>query len=279
MALDEDRIERLENEFSVLKNQIQAVLLNVQEQVLTHYHHYGHPDDAPLHINVQAPPPVVMHDAPRSTPVTPEEEFKREEERRGTATAPSAPSAAPSAGGSAFSPGRPEEKVVVVSRKESAFSPGGREERALAPSDGESAFAPEGREGKALAPSPREAVSPLRGPVDVAAREEPMPRPLPVAAHLDVATVVGLADWAEGTAKLMGARRTREIVEIYDMVEHLVPEVKDVLLRFVSLSDGEEPEEQVAMRDMVFNMLRLDSILGRRGDAGAVLALFVGKEK
>ena len=96
--------------------------------------------------------------------------------------------------------------------------------------------------------------------------------------QLDVTTIVELAKWVYNSVKDIGRRSTQEVVEVYDMAGHLTPEVREVLLRFVSLNSSSEPKGEVEMRNLVITMLKLDKILGRGADAAAVLSLFIAKE-
>jgi len=200
----EDRITGLEDEFKILKNEIQSVLLNVQEQVLNH-----HFDD-------------FYEDTP------------------------------------------PRAKAAPANVEAAEVEAG--------PPQGESPQ-PQGPAVPEEAPRHQAEV-----PQSVYAASPP-PSSARVHGHLDVATVVGLAKWVNDTVKDIGRRSTSEVVEIYDMAGHLAPEVKEVLLRFVSLNGSEELQEKVEMRNLVIAMLKLDRILGRKADAAAVLSLFVAKEE
>jgi len=254
MAL-EDRIDRLENEFTLLKNEIQSVLLNIQEQVLAHRQlAVTEADAAETYRRAQAPQRIVVQSVPPSKAIS-EEELADQEKKKEEEEATSPPPA-----GTAFSRDGEGEETAAPARRPSTFPRDGHEEEALFPSPGES-----GR----LLEEPA-AVAPIAGF---------RAAPSPVTGRLDVATVVGLAKWVDQSTKRIGCRRTVEIVEIYDMAGHLAPEIKEVLLRFISLNDAEDPRTQVPMREVMINMLRLDRILGRKADAAAVLALFVGKEE
>ena len=96
--------------------------------------------------------------------------------------------------------------------------------------------------------------------------------------YLDVPTVLRLAEWVHDSVKSMGRRSTREVVEIHDIGGHLSAEVKEVLLRFVSFSNVQEPKGTVEMESLVITILKLDRILGGKADAAAVLSLLIAKE-
>ena len=104
------------------------------------------------------------------------------------------------------------------------------------------------------------------------------PSQLSVNGYLDVATVVGLAEWVHESVSDIGRQSTQEVVEIYDVAGHLTTEIKEVLLRFVSLNGVEDPQEQVEMESLVMAILKLDRILGGGADAAAVLSLLITKE-
>jgi hypothetical protein len=73
-----------------------------------------------------------------------------------------------------------------------------------------------------------------------------------------------LAGWVSDSVERIGRERTREAIEIYARGGYLAPEVKDILLQLISLSDEEGPPEKVGMEEMLDIFVKLDKVLGYR---------------
>jgi len=79
---------------------------------------------------------------------------------------------------------------------------------------------------------------------------------------LDQAAMIKLSGWASDSAAKLGKERTGRLVTICGNRGILTPEVRDVLLRVVSLSKAAAPGK-ASINDMVGVILKLDELLGR----------------
>ena len=98
--------------------------------------------------------------------------------------------------------------------------------------------------------------------------------PSPSEGRLDQATLIGLAGWVSNGIRRIGREGTGKVVEIHARAGHLTPEVKDILLQFVSLINEENPPEEAGMKEMLVTLLKLGQVLGHGTDAEVALSLF-----
>lgn len=80
--------------------------------------------------------------------------------------------------------------------------------------------------------------------------------------QIDLATISSLADWVADVVKRLGSERAQSILDISEMVGFLDPELKDVLTRFIYATPGEY-EGKVKTRDYLTSLKELDGILGK----------------
>ena len=80
--------------------------------------------------------------------------------------------------------------------------------------------------------------------------------------QIDLATISSLADWVADVVKRLGSERAQSILDISEMVGFLDLELKDVLTRFIYATPGEY-EGKVTTRDYLTSLKELDSILGK----------------
>ena len=80
--------------------------------------------------------------------------------------------------------------------------------------------------------------------------------------QIDLATISSLADWVADVVKRLGSERAQSILDISEMVGFLDLELKDVLTRFIYATPGEH-EGKVTTRDYLTSLKELDSILGK----------------
>lgn len=71
-----------------------------------------------------------------------------------------------------------------------------------------------------------------------------------------------LVGWVSDSVERIGGQRTREAIEIYANGGYLAPEVRDILLQFISLSDEEDAPEKVEMKEVRDILLKLNKVLG-----------------
>jgi len=80
---------------------------------------------------------------------------------------------------------------------------------------------------------------------------------------IDLATIAGLTQWVDQTRQRIGSRRTEAIVEGLYLIGRLPPGIRDFLLKFVELADISEPQRQIATKDYLTVLTQLEGLLGK----------------
>ena len=250
-----DKVTQLEDEIKILKNEVQAVLLDLRESYLN----LENP------VSREMPPFPEQHivvSAPQQSQPTGGEPYKAVPENH-TSNEPSVedePTYAP----------EPVRESVSTHAKESLYKP-------ITTTDQQPLI----EYGQKSEPGLTTESEPVSGPDVVAtnetAQEEVKRAWRPVEdlemnftsggngghnGQIDLATVSSLADWVVDVVKRLGSERAQSILDISEMVGFLDPEIKDVLTRFIYATPGEY-DGKVTTRDYLTSLKDLDSILGK----------------
>ncbi|HEY90207.1 MAG TPA: hypothetical protein G4O07_00060 [Dehalococcoidia bacterium] len=280
-----DKVTELEDEIKVLKNEIQAVLLDLRESYLNLENPVSRelPALPEQHIIVSTPQ---QQSAPKQSGShqsrdtnglsvnSPEEGLENNE---GLSTA-SKPLSSPG-------PARDESPSVA---KEQLYEPeptnGHQSVQELKPRPEfhpAAAPGPAAEIGAKPEPGPAGKPEPASGPETVvaeeAAHEEVRRAWRPMAelefdtkpggngdhsGQIDLATIINLADWVAEVVERLGSERAQSILDISEMVGFIDTDLKNVLTRFIHPTPGEK-EGKVTTRDYLTSLKELDSILGK----------------
>ncbi|MBL7165094.1 MAG: hypothetical protein ISS55_01255 [Dehalococcoidales bacterium] len=250
-----DKVTQLEDEIKILKNEVQAVLLDLRESYLN----FENP------VSRELPPfpeqHIVISNPPQSQP-TGNGSHKAGPENH-TSNKPSVadePTHTP----------EPAREASSSHTQEPLYKPELTTEQQPLPEPGPKSE-----------PEMTTESEPVSGPVVVAtdetAHEEVMRAWRPVKefemnfesggnggtkGQIDLATISSLADWVADVVKRLGSKRAQSILDISEMVGFLDLELKDVLTRFIYATPGEY-EGKVTTRDYLTSLKELDSILGK----------------
>ena len=82
-------------------------------------------------------------------------------------------------------------------------------------------------------------------------------------------TIASLMGWVETSVARLGFERTQAILDISEMMGHMSPEMKAILVKF--LHPGSEPVEKVAFKDYMASLIELAGLLGKKNDSNNVL--------
>ncbi len=82
-------------------------------------------------------------------------------------------------------------------------------------------------------------------------------------------TVTSLVGWAETSMARLGFERTQAILDISEMMGHLSPEMKNIMVKF--MRPGIEPVEKVSFKDYMASLMELAGPLGKKNDPNNVL--------
>lgn len=90
----------------------------------------------------------------------------------------------------------------------------------------------------------------------------------------DPDTIMELAEWLNDSVEKIGGERTSKLIEGYVTEKHIAPDVEDVLIGLISLSDNGNPPERVRMTEMLDVILKLNKILNlKQADIAMALSL------
>ena len=202
----EQRLKTLEYELKILKNEIQKTLLDIQEQILTHYYPTLYPSD--------------------QTEATPD--GGAPSQQQGIAPGPAPAPAPPAAGTAVAIENRPPVTQVSLDQ--------------IRQMQGQAAARPEA--GTASQP----------------------------AQGAGQANVIALSEWVSNCAGKIGGERTRKLVQASAQKGLFTDEIRDLLMRLVSVGNGGDPEG-VAINEILNAVLKLNELLGRVATVEEALTL------
>lgn len=222
-----DKVTQLEDEIKILKNEVQAVLLDLRESYLNRENPFnpGAPANTvqPIIINnqpPQAPPPVAREEADN---VAAEENQNSE----------------------------PPEVEEAVNKQELTASVEAAHEEVTR------AWRPKSE------PGPQ-----FRSEVTINGADK----------KADLATVAGLTQWTASSTKRLGRERVEVILDISEMMGHLSPDIKRVVVKLISLSPEEHPIGELTTRDYLTSLIELSSLLGKSNRSELALLSILSQE-
>ena len=232
----DDRFRDLENEVKLLKNEVHQTLLDIKDSLAGGF---------------QAPP--------ASPPSREREEFRvRAEELPPTAQRQETLA------------GQPRAAVGVTTSGER-----GEESRAR---DDEPAPKVE-REAETYQADEEEAPersSVVREPFSLPVGEGPVKARRETSGRIDLATLATLGNWADRSARRVGRERVEAILEVYEVTGYLPRNLKQVLLKLLTLDDAPVTEQGVSLRECITVLLELNGLLiGHSKTEAAMLGLLV----
>jgi len=90
----------------------------------------------------------------------------------------------------------------------------------------------------------------------------------------DLITIAGLTQWATDTAKRLGREKTETILDISEIVGLLTPELKNILTKFIDRT-SDEYNGNPTIRDYIASLVELEKLLGMniKSDEMALLSI------
>jgi archaellum component FlaD/FlaE len=92
-----------------------------------------------------------------------------------------------------------------------------------------------------------------------------------------MATIAALAQWVTELAKRLGRERAEAILDISEMMGHLSRDVRKVLVKFINLTP-EVPPGEVSTRDYLVSLVELEYLLGKSSNSELALLSILYKE-
>lgn len=240
------RIKALEDEVKVLKNEIKSILLDIREQYLSWDNPFAggpHPDGRKIQtvsFGQEMPSPMTSRLDEGENPSSAPSESEGDKEARST-------------------PSQSLEPKFRAEAPSEARSQRGVSERLLSPT-----VAP------IFKPSD-EANRPDEGQSDELSPTVPVFRPGISGIKrqhggkqngANLATIAGLTEWVDQTTQRIGKQRAEAIVEGLYLMERLPSGIKDFLLKFIQLSEAEEPQRHIATKDYLTVLAQIEGLLG-----------------
>ncbi len=219
-----DRVSQLEDEIKILKNEVQAVLLDLRES----YTNLENPFNL-AGIAVAAQPIIINNPQPQAAaePVAPAGPLEPPEPID-TPPADDEPEAEPVDEAESFEDTGPEPEYQAVAPEETAPEEVIREWRPA--SETEADASSNGEESSSVT--------------------------------TDLTMISTLANWVGDLARRFGSERAEAILDMSEMVDFIDAELRDILSKFVFPSAGEF-SGKVTTRDYLAALRELDDILGR----------------
>jgi archaellum component FlaD/FlaE len=249
MEIDE-RVNRIENEIKVLKNEVQAVLLDIRESYLNRENPFN-PEVSAIPIQPamatittqQAVPPPAIKDQPLDQPPGGDHEDESSEIEK------------------------MDDDIVAARNQQKqpkAEDLGNEEEPAYEALDEGEEITQE--EVKRVLQSDIQPVSSSKS-----RKTDGSSRP---SVKVDLVTIAGLTQWVADTVKRLGHEKTETILDISEIVGLLTPELKNILFRFVD-RNSEENNGSATIRDYIASLVELERLLGMniKSDEMALLSI------
>ncbi len=229
------KITKLENEVKVLKNEVQAVLLDLREISLNMENPFGSGVDP---TTVQ--PITIAEQAPARQP--------RPERSSGKIQNPET--------------GKTEKGPPAESQKPEELTP---EEVAQVDSVPMAKPEPEciGPERVVPISHPEPEAQPIESP-ELAVRKNP---------KLDLVTVAGLISWVEDSYKKLGRERTEAVLDISEAMEYIPGNLRPILTKLIALASQSSSENPTRIRDYIDSLVKLNGLLSNENREEMTLLL------
>ena len=219
-----NRVTQLEDEIKILKSEIQAVLLDMRENLLNRENPFTLSPPVsgrPIAINNQLPslnggePDVILQEEkPEKAPYVIDE---------------------PQAGPEATEPPKPVSEAGPPKKRGTT--------------------AHEQLTAKEVAREWRPAAEPEAGVGRKEAPDSPNGK-------LELTVLVGLTQWVETTVTRLGPGRTQAILEVSEVIGHMSPDLKNILVKLIH-PDHAAPGKKIIPRDYLKSLMELSNLLGK----------------
>ena len=232
-----EKITQLENEIKVLKNEIQAILLDIRENVLSSENPFSpRPAVTNQTVNIERP---AAETKPENKPAPPP-------------------------------PAQPEKKVLPAPpvQENKIEEPPVKEPREIAPLHNAGNGHKKIIETDVEDPKPVEVLDndpPRFETGDNSVKKQP-----------DLVAYAGLASWVEESTRRLGRDRTQTILDISEAAGSIPPEVKAILRKLTTVKPGEDSLKPTA-RDYLESLVKIAALSANDKDNNAALLLILSQ--
>ena len=266
-----DKITQLENEIKVLKNEVQAVLLDIRENVLNVENPFNSQRnnntssqiiiDRQVQTNAPQPAAPAAAAAPAPTAAPP-----------ATATPAPAPAAAPI---QALPPQEPKPAQTTRPTETRANEHYETEQRNYGRKPMEQNEMEHKNNGRRQTETAREDAN-LMDDYEMERPRFELCASRTVKGQPDLVAYAGLACLVEDTAKRLGKERTQALLEIAEVAGFLPPEVKAILTKLTTIKSNENSYKPSA-RDYFDSLAKIAALFGNNSDYNAALLMILSQ--
>jgi len=224
-----DKVTQLEDEIKVLKNEVQAVLLDIRENYLNRENPFNPDTSVPVIHQVTAT--IADREEKPSTNMQPENGLKQSDESE------------------------PESDDSESNNYEQEL-----EDNSKLTASEEIAH----KEVKGVWRSEKEPLAQSKARKNKNASGE----------KIDLATIAALTQWVGDSVKKLGREKTEAILDISEMVGHVPPELKKILVRFINRTP-DESDGNPTTRDYIATLIQLESLLGMNSKSDELALLSI----
>lgn len=246
-----ERIAHLERETKILKNEVQAVLVDLRTKFMEDKNPFGASSDP------ASSQQVIVLQAP-------------------AAQSPAAGEAGPGAEAHGGAEVKEEQDKTEEPAGISEEVEDKTEEPAVA-SDELKNKAEEESVGEKYPGAAREEVAKAQIPEDfpINARTR---REHTVGREINLISVSGLVNWAEESVKKLGHQRTEAILDVAELMGLLSPQLKQIMIKLINV-DSEDGSESVSARGFLDSLVRITTLLGKDNQTEAALLSILSQEE
>ena len=261
-----ERIAHLEKETKILKNEVQAVLVDLRDRYLAVDNPFNQPSASAGSqeiIVIQAP---AAGEAKSATEPNAGLQPKEEKDKKdGQAEAePVKDKAEETAGASETVKKDKEEGTTEVS--ETVVKDKGEEPPVI--SDSVKETHPE---------AAREEVTKAQIPEDFPLNARTC-REHTTGRDINLISVSGLVNWAEESVKKLGHQKTEAILDVAELMGLLSPQLKQIMIKIVNI-DSDNDSQSVSARVFLDSLVRITTLLGKDNQTEAALLSILSEEK
>ena len=258
-----ERIAHLEKETKILKNEVQAVLVDLRDRYLAVDNPFNQPSavaGSQEIIVVQAP---AAGEAAKSVPESHDSPETKDETEGKSETAEAVKDKTEEKVGEPETAG---DKKVETTEESEAVNYG--EEEPPTSADSKQEINPgTAREEVAKAQIPEELSNIIRP-----CRENTAGR------EINLISVSGLVNWAEESVKKLGHQKTEAILDVAELMGLLSPQLKQIMIKIVNI-DSDDDSRSVSARVFLDSLVRITTLLGKDNQTEAALLSILSEEK
>jgi len=255
-----EKISQLENEIKVLKNEVQAVLIDLRENFLNTENPFNTPEATTttqqIIVSQSAPPGEQKQERRRESPVTARE---RHEADSPVATLSDDDEAAP-------------ESPASVRERHGAEPPA-------------DALDSDETEPMVMRVSDNDEARPETAQEEVVRARQPLPDFYSAGlsgAHatgrkMDIITIAGLAHWVEESTRRLGKERTVAVLTISEKMGYLPPDIKQVLANLINIKPNGNGDK-IGVRHYLDALVKITTLLGKGNESEAALLSILSEE-